>query len=276
VLKKIFLNTDHKIRSIWWIPIFFGLLALFLFPLILIADKYLFEVSIPMQVGLIIFVTGFCQALKRKPITEITGRLNLLWVKQFLEGLAIGGMLMVLPALILTVFGYTHWQFNDFSFSTILTGVTIFAGVALAEEFLFRGFIFQRFIQTLGPWPAQLIIAGMFLLTHLNNPGMTGLTKTLASINIFVASILFGLAFLKTKSLALPIGLHFMANLMQGTVLGFCVSGEKETSLFTPIFNQAPVWLTGGSFGLEASVPGLLTILFITVIFCRWNTEAGD
>ena len=180
---------------------------------------------------------------------------------------------MIFPALVLTVFGFAHWQVNDLSFSTILTGVTIFAGVALAEEFLFRGFIFQRFIQSLGQWPAQLILAGMFLLTHLNNPGMTGVSKTLASINIFVASILFGLAFIKTKSLAMPLGLHFMANLMQGTVLGFGVSGEQEVCLFAPVFDQAPAWLTGGSFGLEASLPGLLTLLLITMGVYRWKTE---
>jgi membrane protease YdiL (CAAX protease family) len=249
-------------------------LPLFLFPLILIADQYSFEVSIPIQAGLIIIVTGICQALRRKPLTEITGILNLRWVNQFLIGLAIGAILMILPALVLTVFGLVHWQVNDFSYSTILTGVTIFAGVALAEELLFRGFIFQRFIQSTGPWPAQLIIAGMFLLTHLNNPGMTGVTKTLASINIFIASILFGLAFIKTKSLAMPLGLHFMANLMQGTVLGFGVSGEQEASLFAPIVDQTPFWLTGGSFGLEASLPGLLTLLLITMGVYRWKTES--
>jgi|APTNR8051073442_1049403.scaffolds.fasta_scaffold00005_117 hypothetical protein len=273
MVRNVFLNTEDKIRSIWWVPIFLGLLALFLFPLILIADQYSFEVSIPIQAGLIIIVTGICQALRKQPITEITGKLNLRWVNQFLIGLIIGGMLMILPALVLTVFGFAQWQVNDLSFSTILTGVTIFAGVALAEELLFRGFIFQRFIQSLGPWPAQLILGGMFLLTHLNNPGMTGVTKTLASINIFVASILFGLAFIKTKSLAMPLGLHFMANLMQGTVLGFGVSGEQEASLFTPVFDQAPAWLTGGSFGLEASLPGLLTILLITMGVYRWKTK---
>lgn len=271
MVRSVFLNNEDKIRSIWWVPIFFGLLALFLFPLILIADQYSFEVSIPIQAGLILVVTGICQALRRQPLTEITGRFNLLWAKQFLTGLTLGALLMILPAVVLTFFGFVQWQVSDFSFSTLLTGVAIFAGVALAEELLFRGFIFQRFIQATAPWPGQLIIAGMFLLTHLNNPGMTGVTKTLASINIFVASILFGLAFLKTKSLAMPLGLHFMANLMQGTVLGFGVSGEKDSSLFTPIVDEAPAWLTGGSFGLEASLPGLLAILLITVIFYRWK-----
>ena len=80
----------------------------------------------------------------------------------------------------------------------------------------------------------------MFLLTHINNPGMIGTTKVLASLNIFNASIMFGIAFIKTKSLAMPLGLHFMANFMQGTILGFGVSGNKEQSLFKAVFEQCP------------------------------------
>jgi uncharacterized protein len=71
---------------------------------------------------------------------------------------------------------------------------------------------------------AQLPMAGYFLLIHMNNPGITGNTKLLASANIFLASIMFGLAFIRTGSLAL----HFIANWAQGTLLGFGVSGMKR------------------------------------------------
>ncbi|MBK6989197.1 MAG: CPBP family intramembrane metalloprotease [Bacteroidetes bacterium] len=54
-----------------------------------------------------------------------------------------------------------------------------FCGIcnAITEEFLFRGFIFKRLIESLGEWPAQIIISGLFLLTHLNNPGMAESVK---------------------------------------------------------------------------------------------------
>lgn len=177
---------------------------------------------------------------------------------------------MVVPAFILTVLGFVHWQIHDISFSTIISGITVFVGVAIAEELLFRGFFFQRLIESFGKWPAQLIIAGLFLLTHINNPGMIGMTKIMASLNIFIASIMFGVAFIKTKSMAMPLGLHFMANFMQGTLLGFGVSGEKEQSLFKAISEKCPTWLNGGEFGLEASLLGLVTVTIITIYFyCR-------
>lgn len=185
--------------------------------------------------------------------------------------MVIGAGLMVLPAIILTVLGYAHWAINDLSFNVLLSGFTIFMTVAIAEEFLFRGFIFQRLIESLGRWPAQVILGGLFLLTHINNLGMIGTTKTLASINIFIASIVFGLAFIKTKSLAMPMGLHFMANYMQGTVMGFGVSGDKEKSLFLSTAAECPIWLNGGEFGLEASLLGLTTVAGLAVMFYSWK-----
>lgn len=269
-MKNIFLNADNKVRSIWWVAIFFALLVLFLFPTILIAQQQSVEVSMPIQVALIMLVTIICQLLRKESITVITGKFNFRWLKQLLAGLTIGAALMVFPAIILTASGLVHWQVNEFSFSTIIAGFTVFIAVAIAEELLFRGFIFQRLIESFGQWPAQLIIAGMFLLTHINNPGMAGNIKLIASVNIFVASVLFSLAFIKTRSLAMPIGIHFMANWVQGTLLGFGVSGNDEAGILKPQFSQANDWLTGGTFGLEASLPGLIILLAITVSFYIW------
>ena len=69
----------------------------------------------------------------------------------------------------------------------------------------------------------------------------------------------------------MPIGLHFMANLVQGTVLGFGVSGHNEFSLLKPVFKTAPNWLTGGDFGLEASLPGLVCVIITVVLLYRWK-----
>jgi membrane protease YdiL (CAAX protease family) len=173
---------------------------------------------------------------------------------------------MIMPVLLLTIFGYIQWQVNVFSYSILTSGLTICLLVAIAEELLFRGFIFQRLITSFGVWPAQFVLAGLFLLTHINNPGMTGIIKTLASINIFIASIMFGIAYIKTKSLAMPLAIHFMANFTQGTVLGFGVSGGKDPSLLMPEFNNAPLWLSGGDFGIEASILGLFFVLVITLL----------
>ena len=101
---------------------------------------------------------------------------------------------------------------------------------------------------------------------------MDGQLKYLASVNIFLASILFGLACLRTRRLAMPLGLHFMANWVQGSLFGFGVSGTAPAGLLAPTFApDAPLWLTGGSFGLEASVPGLLCVVVAIVLLWLWR-----
>lgn len=266
-----FLNSERQLRNGWWILIFFVVLAAILVPTLILAQRASMDVSIGLQAVIVMLASWICQMLRRKPLTELSGKPDQHWLKEFWAGSFIGSILMIVPALILWIFGWVRWQWNPIGFSTFPSAMLLFLGVALAEEFLFRGFIFQRLIAGLGQWPAQLIMAGYFLLTHLNNPGMTGDVKILAGINIFIASLIFGLAFIRTKSLAMPLGLHFMANLIQGGVLGFGVSGTEQTGLLKPVFSEVPVWFTGGQFGLEASVPGLVCVVIIFVLFQRWD-----
>ncbi|MBK7454290.1 MAG: CPBP family intramembrane metalloprotease [Anaerolineales bacterium] len=266
-----FLNSERQLRNGWWILIFFLVLASLLVPALIMAQQNSMDVSIGLQAVIILLASWICQLLRRRPLAELLGKFNALWFKELCLGGLVGSALMLVPALVLWIFGWVHWQWNPAGFSIFFSTVLLFAGVALAEELLFRGFIFQRLIAGLGQVPAQLIMAGYFLLTHLNNPGMTGEVKVLASINIFIASLVFGLAFLRTKSLGMPLGLHFMANLVQGGVLGFGVSGTDQSGLLKPVFNKVPVWLTGGQFGLEASVLGLICVVIIFMLIRSWD-----
>lgn len=275
IIAFFFLNSNKELRNVWWVVIFFVILSLLLFPAIILSDHYSFEITVWHQVLIISVVSLICQSIRQKPIHELVGKINGGWSTELLIGMLIGALLMIIPALFLTIDGAVHWQINTISLPAFISGISIMLSIVLAEELLFRGFIFQRFIDAFGKWPAQIIIAGLFLLTHLNNPGMTGTIKILASINIFIASMFFGIAYIKTKSLGMPIGIHFMANITQGTVLGFGVSGENEVSLLTPIMANVPDWITGGAFGLEASIVGLITLmLLVTSLFLWYPSES--
>lgn len=273
MLINLFLNSEHQLRNGWWVLIFFLVLAATLMPVLLIAQQNSMDVSMGLQAVIIVFASLVCQWLRRKPLVELWGEFNVRWLKEFGLGGLIGSALMLFPALIMWTLGWVHWQLNSIGLPTLVSTMVFFAAVAVAEELLFRGFVFQRLIAGLGQLPAQLILAGYFLLTHLNNPGMTGDVKILAGINIFLASILFGLAFVRTKSLAMPLGLHFMANLMQGGILGFGVSGTDQSGLLKPILAEIPLWLTGGQFGLEASLPGLIFVVGALMLLYKWKPK---
>ena len=82
---------------------------------------------------------------------------------------------------------------------------------------------------------------------------------------------MFGLAFVRTRSLALPLGLHFAANVVQGPLLGFGVSGDDQPGWLTPVMPGDQSWVTGGAFGLEASVPGFVSVVVMTLLLWAWR-----
>src|SRR5581483_6741863 len=92
----------------------------------------------------------------------------------------------------------------------------------------------------------------VFAALHLANPG-AGVVSTLTLV---VAGLLLGSAYLATRTLWLPMGLHFGWNFFQGPVFGFPVSGTEESTLLRLAPSGAPL-LTGGRFGPEASVVGV-------------------
>ena len=269
-------NWGYRLRQLGWAGAFLAVLAAMLFPVILLSARSGHAISIYEQAALITVATAAIQLLRRKPIWEVTGRPGRQWLRELALGGGLGALLMLAPALLLWVGGWVRFRGADSGSEALLGATLLMAGVAVAEELLFRGVLFQRLADALGAWPAQLLIAILFVLTHLGNPGMTGATKLWAGTNIFLASIMFGMAFLRTRGLALPIGLHFMANTTQGILLGFGVSGTSEPRLLEPGFAASPDWLTGGQFGLEASLPGLIAVLALTVALALVGRSGED
>jgi membrane protease YdiL (CAAX protease family) len=150
-------------------------------------------------------------------------------------------------------------------------------GVAFHEELFARGYPFQRLVESAGPWVGQLLMATLFALVHWGNPGMHGTAKAWATLNIGLAGLLLGFCYLRTRSLALPIGLHLGWNWTQGSLLGFGVSGTTGfKGIWTPVFHGLPEWLTGGAFGLEASLPCLLVCAAAIFGLWRWKGTARD
>lgn len=270
-MSRIFLNSDRRLRNGWWILIFFFVLT-GLFPLLLIAPA----VSVSQQAGLVAAASGICQLLRRRPMSELLGKLDWSWPRQFVSGGLLGIALMLVPALFLWTIGQVTWRWNGMTLAAFWSALVLFAGVAAAEELIFRGFVFQRLLDGIGEWPAQLIMGAYFVLVH-SGALTAGGGHYLAGTNIFLASLLFGLAFLRTRSLAMPLGIHFAANLTQGTVLGFGVSGNNGAGFLRPMLGGGPDWLTGGAFGLEASVPGLVCVIVAGVLVYRWaGPDASD
>ena len=100
---------------------------------------------------------------------------------------------------------------------------------------------------------------------------MDGATKFWASLDLALGAILLGLAYIRTRSLALPVGIHLGWNWAQGYLLGFGVSGIDQSGWFKPLFQGKAEWLTGGNFGPEASVFAVIVDLVFIALLWKWK-----
>ena len=277
VVKHVFLNKQGRLRNGWWLLVFIAFVALtrFAYRPVTHGLKDLGLNALWLEPAPFVFImlaTWACLRLRRQTLADVGFHLDRRWVGQFAAGAGFGLLaMMAIAGLILAAGGVRFELDANASFAGLVRGLYVFLFVALFEEALFRGFAFQRLVEGLGAWPAQIAVALLFALGHFGNPGMHGATEVWATLDLMLGAILLGLAYLRTRSLALPIGLHLGWNWTQGALLGFGVSGFDQAGWLQPIFLGKPEWLTGGTFGPESSVCSVLVDLVSVALIWHWK-----
>ncbi|WP_167131229.1 CPBP family intramembrane glutamic endopeptidase [Paramicrobacterium chengjingii] len=194
-------------------------------------------------------------AMAGRPTPELTRRRSLF---ETLYGIEVGLVFVALTVATISLLGgYTfEWASGDI-LSVITTVVAVNVGAAVIEELIFRGLALQALEKLGGSWVALAATSLLFGLLHLANPGATVWSACAIALE---AGVLLGSAFLWRRSLWFAIGLHFAWNTTEG-LLGIPVSGHAYSGLFTVTAHGSPL-LTGGAFGLEASiVPVAVSVL---------------
>lgn len=282
-MKTVFFNEDGGLRNGWWVLGYLAILGTGIagFRLLIPVLKRFGIHSGDWVVGVLfvlsLLATWICTRLRRESLSSVGFQLNGRWAKDLAWGTLFGAGVMLLAAGLLWAVGGVTWELDPArSFRGLSLGFAVFVVVALWEENLFRGFLFQRMLEGLGAWPTQVLLALVFGLSHWGNPGMHGATKVWATLDIALAAVFLGLAYLRTRSLALPIGLHLGWNWTQGNVLGFGVSGTAaQRGWVHPVFQGKPEWVSGGAFGLEASVFGVVAVLVGIALLWKWKGRAS-
>lgn len=165
-------------------------------------------------------------------------------------GLAAGFLLFSLAVGVAAVLGiYRITGPGDTSgLLQALIGPTLFA--AVSEELIFRGILFRWLEEFGGSWTALLLTSALFGAIHLGNPN----ASIIAAVGIaFEAGVMLGAAYILTRSLWMPMGIHAAWNFAQGEVYDIPVSGNAVHGLVKAKLSGPPL-LTGNGFGLEASV----------------------
>jgi membrane protease YdiL (CAAX protease family) len=156
--------------------------------------------------------------------------------------------------------------------SIIIIPLTVAFTVAIFEEILIRGIVFRIMEEKLGSYIALVISALIFGALHLFNPAATLVSAAYIAME---AGLLLGAAYIYSRSLWLPIAIHFAWNFMQSGIFGAITSGNDDTGSLLTTKIIGPELLTGGKFGPEGTVQATIFCLIATGVFMYLNVKNG-
>lgn len=258
-LKSTVLNRHGELRSGWRILLFL-VVAVILFLMLSIPYRALgTRIELLGQTIVLIAVLAasylMTKFINRKPFGAIGLLLHPGTAKEFGLGTLIGFLMMTGIFLVQYPLGFAVVEWKGLIPLeipvTLGYGIVMFGVSALSEEALFRGYLFQTLMQAITFIPAMLVMAFVFAVAHASNPN----ASTFGLVNVALAAIWLSFAYMKTRSLWLPFGLHLGWNFSQTSIYGFPTSGYDfgHLKLFA-ITQGGPEWLTGGAFGPEGGV----------------------
>lgn len=208
--------------------------------------KALAAVAAMSAAGLAVYA-GVVRFIERRAVSELAlpgmgGQLAL--------GMALGAGLYGLCIALLVLLGcYRVDGLNPWQ--TLLPPLAMALGSGVMEELMYRGALFRIVEESLGSWISMLVSSLVFGASHLSNPQATLLGAQFISVE---AGLLLAAAYLVTRRLWICMGLHAAWNFAQVGVFSGNVSGVVTAPGLLKVTVQGPELLTGGAFGVEASV----------------------
>jgi len=292
-LKTIFINSAGRLRSGWRLVIFVAayVLMLFLFGMaIRVGYAVLLRLRPNVTIGeftqnVIFRVLGLATALvagyvcarvlEGLPWRSLGLTFHKTWFRHLVVGSLIGFVSLALAIAIATVGRGLSFATATRSelfgvFQTLVFSGALFVIAALAEEALFRGYPLQTLTRARLAWLAVFLTSVPFAAVHLRNPNVAaGFTF----INTALAGVWLAFAYLRTRSLWFPLGVHWSWNWALGSVFGLPVSGITDLAPHPLLVGTdlGPAWLTGGAYGIEGGIACTLTLLISTVFI--WKTH---
>jgi membrane protease YdiL (CAAX protease family) len=194
------------------------------------------------------------------------------WLQHFIVGSVIGIASLLLAAGIASAGGGLAFAVNNVTspahvVRSVLASGFLFVFAALAEEATFRGYPVQTLTRAHWTWLGVFLTSVPFALAHLSNPNVVpGVTFA----NTALAGIWLAVAYLRTRSLWFPLGVHWAWNWAMGSLFGLPVSGLQLVG--APLLKAkdlGPAWLTGGSYGLEGGIASTIALIASTLVIWR-------
>jgi membrane protease YdiL (CAAX protease family) len=200
----------------------------------------------------------FVRWTERRPVSELAGGSPF----EIVLGVLLGLTLFSVTILVLSLSG--TYQFTGIGRWQLLIRAALgTAAGAIIEELLFRGIIFRITEESLGSWIALAISAALFGAIHFLNPNSGFLPAIAIALE---AGIFLAAAYMLTRRLWFVIGAHFGWNFAEGGIFGLSVSGHQARGGLIQGTLTGPTWLSGGAFGVEASLVAVLVCLIAAAV----------
>jgi uncharacterized protein len=281
---EIFINRMGRLRSGWRFLIFL-LSFLFLSDLIssiiklilsnfgidYIPGTFLFiSVNSPVSFILAILLGWLWgKHLEDLPFRALGAWFTKNWLKDLILGFLFGALTLGFAILIAVLLGGLSFDSNQAQESwaimrSLITSLAIFIVAAAFEEAFFRGYLLQTFARARLAWLAIALTSLFFAAGHLYNDNVS----YLSTLNTALAGVWFSLAYLKTRTLWFPFGLHLIWNWLQGAVFGIEVSGATWLT-DAPVLREidsGPIWLTGESYGIEGGIACTVALIVSSLL----------
>ncbi|MFC5343284.1 CPBP family intramembrane glutamic endopeptidase [Brevundimonas staleyi] len=222
-----------------------------------------------------LLLTGWVLWFERRPLSTIGFNEN--GLKRFVRGYLIGlGFLVATVGIIWVAGGYRIEGGGVFASAALGAGLLPIGALLLGfivqgstEEIVFRGWLMQLIASRHGLVVALIVNAILFGLAHAGNTEPTR-ELALGVVNIVLFGTFIGLYAAREGSLWGVCGWHAAWNWLLGLGFGLEVSGHvmDVTPLVVDLTatDGAPWWLTGASFGPEASVV-TTAILLLSIVW---------
>ena len=210
--------------------------------------------------------------IRKSPLARLGLSLKGHW-KDWLGGIAFAIILYAVGFGLSLAFGAVEIVGFVFQPSSLLLTLVFYLLVAIAEEFMVRGFILGRLIDGgFNKYLALFISSVIFSLMHILNPNFA----FIPFLNIILAGIFLGASYIYTRNLCFPIALHWFWNWLQGSVLGYEVSGNKFGKSLLELRLPEANLLNGGTFGFEGSILCSVLLMIGTVVIMRYYLRNSD
>ncbi|WP_018972731.1 CPBP family intramembrane glutamic endopeptidase [Rudaea cellulosilytica] len=186
-----------------------------------------------------------------------------------LYGLALGALLIGIVVAALALASVAKFDAGGAFARAGLPGVAILAGTF--EELVARGVVLRNLENVFGSFAAIALSALLFASLHIGNPGATPLSIAALGIE---GGVMLGAVYVATRSLWWTAGIHVAWNFTQTGLFGIADSGHSGQGLLRTEL-VGPDWLTGGAFGIEASLVSVVLCVIVAALFLIYAHRRG-